>query len=219
MNHQPTGTKNKLTLTAGIAALLLTAGLGHAAVVITLTDDEGVPNVGAGPAGQTFAINVKLQSTAELTTGLTYFLRDPDANAGNYHFEITSRNITGSPYSERTSSDSAVATSPASRLDSDNDLDLGAGVFDLNSPLGIGTFFVAKITFFVLPTTPAGNYTIELTPNTVVAGPAPVFPEFPPQRFSYTVVTPVPEPATASLLLLGGLFFGGRTRFRTTIVR
>lgn len=219
MKHQFTATKRKLTLAGSMAALLLAAGTGEAAVLVSLTDDDGTPNVGSGDAGQSFSINVKLQSTLEQVTGLTYFLREPGATPANFHFQITGRDITGSLFTERTSSDASVATSPASRLDSDNDLDLGAGIFDLNAPLGIGTYFVAKITLFVLPTTPNGNYLIELTPNTVASGPGPGFPEFSVQRFSYTVSTPsVPEPATGGLVILGGLLGAGRRLRKTRTV-
>ena len=219
MNYPHTGLaagiKRKLRSTGSTIALLLAAGIGHAAVIVSLTDNDGVPNVGSGDAGQPFAINVTLTSTLEQTTGLTYFLRDPSASIGNAHFQIIGRDITGSPYSDVTSTNSAVLAPASAVLDPDNNSDLGAGLADINAPLGIGSFFVAKITLLVLPTTPNGNYMIELTPNSVASGPSPNFPEIQVQRFSYTVVTPsVPEPATASLLILGGLFFGARTRVR-----
>ena len=219
MNYPHTGLaagiKRKLRSTGSALALLLAAGIGHAAVIVSLTDNDGVPNVGSGDAGQPFSINVTLTSTLEQTTGLTYFLRDPSASIGNAHFQIIGRDITGSPYSDVTSTNSAVLAAASAVLDPDNNSDLGAGLADISAPLGIGSFFVAKITLLVLPTTPNGNYMIELTPNSVAAGPGPNFSEIQVQRFSYTVVTPsVPEPATASLLILGGLFFGTRARFR-----
>lgn len=219
MNNRLTGPASginrKSALTGSVAALLLAAGIGQAAVLVSLTDNDGTPNVGFGDAGQPFTISVTLTSTLEQTTGLTYFLRDPSASIGNAHFQIIGRDTTGSPFSDLTSTNATVTTPASAMLDPDNNHDLGAGLADINSPLGIGSFFVANITFLVLPTTPNGNYMIELTPNSVAAGPGPNFPEIQVQRFSYTVVTPsIPEPATASLLILGGLFFGTRTRFR-----
>lgn len=222
MNYPHTGLiasiQRKLRSTGSTIALLLAAGFGHAAVIVSLTDNDGVPNVGSGDAGQPFSISVTLTSTLEQTTGLTYFLRDPSASIGNAHFQIVGRDITGSPYSDVTSTNSAVLAPASAVLDPDNNSDLGAGLADINTPLGPGTYFVANITLLVLPTTPNGNYTIELTPNSVAAGPGPNFTEIPVTRFSYTVVTPsVPEPATASLLILGGLFFGTRTHFRKSL--
>ena len=209
------GIKRKLILAGSAAALILTAGVGHAAVLVSLTDNDGTPNVGSGDAGQPFSINVTLTSTLEQTTGLTYFLRDPSASIGNAHFQIIGRDITGSPFSDLTTNNPTVLAAASATLDPDNNHDLGAGLADINTPLGIGSFFVAKITLLVLPSTPNGNYMIELTPNSVASGSSPNFPEIQVQRFSYTVVTPsVPEPGTASLLILGGLFFGARTRFR-----
>ena len=211
------GIKRKLTLTGSAIALLLTAGIGHAAVMVSLTDNDGTPNVGSGDAGQPFSINVRLTSTLEQTTGLTYFLRDPSASIGNAHFQIIGRDVTGSPFSDLTTNNPTVLTPASAMLDPDNNHDLGAGLADINTPLGIGSFFVANITLLVLPTTPNGNYMIELTPNSIAAGAGPDFVEIPVTRFSYTVVTPsVPEPAAAGLLILGGLFFGARTRFRKT---
>lgn len=223
MNNRNTGlaagVKRKLASTGSAIALLLTAAISHAAVVVSLTDNDGVPNVGSGDAGQPFTIIVTLSSTLEQTTGLTYFLQDPSASIGNAHFQIIGRNVAGSPFSDLTTSDGVVTGAASAMLDPSNNHDLGAGLADINSPLGIGSFFVANITLLVLPTTPNGNYTIELTPNSVAAGPGPNFPEIQIQRFSYTVVTPsVPEPAAASLLILGGLFLGTRTRFRKTTV-
>ena len=207
--------QRKSTLARAAAALFLAAGIGQAAVMVSLTDNDGTPNVGFGDAGQSFSLTVTLTSTLEQTTGLTYFLQELTGSAGNAHFQIIGRNITGSPFSDLTTSDGVVTTPASARLDPGNDHDLGAGLANLNAPLGIGSFFVANLTLLVLPTTPNGNYTIELTPNTVASGPSPIFPEFQVQRFSYTVVTPsVPEPATASLAILGGLFFAARTRCR-----
>jgi hypothetical protein len=57
------GIKRKLTLTGSAIALLLTAGIGHAAVLVSLTDNDGTPTVGFGDAGQPFTITVRLQSS------------------------------------------------------------------------------------------------------------------------------------------------------------
>ena len=218
LTHIAAGIKRKLILTSSAAALLLTAGIGHAAVLISLTDNDGSPSVGSGDAGQPFSINVRLQSTLEQTTGLTYFLQDLSAGIGNAHFQIIGRNVTGSPYSDVTTNDVIVTTAPSALLDPSNDNDLGAGLANINVPLGIGSYFVATITLLVLPTTPNGNYMISLTSNSLASGPGPNFDEITITPFSYTVVTPsVPEPAAASLLVLGGLFFGTRTRLRKTL--
>ena len=213
-----TATKGKLASLGSCLALLLTAGIAQSAVMVSLTDTNGTPNVGSGDAGQPFSINVTLVSTLEQTTGLTYFLSDPSASSGNAHFQIIGRDITGSPYTDLTTQNATVFVPANAVLDPANDNDLGAGLANINIPLGIGSFFVAKITLLVLPLTPNGNYTIELTPNTVAAGAGPDFTEIPVARFSYTVSTPsVPEPATASLLVLGGLFFGSSRHFRKTL--
>ena len=207
--------QRKSTLAGAAAALFLAAGIGQAAVMVSLTDNDGTPNVGFGDAGQPFTLTVTLTSTLEQTTGLTYFLQELTGSSGNAHFQIIGRNITGSPFSDLTTSDGVALAPTSAMLDPSNDHDLGAGLANLNAPLGIGSFFVANITLLVLPTTPNGNYMIQLTPNSVAAGPGPTFNEIPVVQFPYTVVTPsIPEPATASLMILGGLFFGARTRFR-----
>ena len=215
-----TGLKRKLTLTGSMAALLLAANFGQAAVMVTLTDTVGTPNSGTGVVGQPFSINVRLISDLEQTTGLTYSLQELTGSAGNAHFQIIGRDVTGSPFSDLTSSDVAVLDPGSAVLDPSNGSDLGGGLVNLNAPLGPGNYFVASISLLVLPTTLPGNYLIELTPNSVAAGPnggPNPFPEIQVQRFSYTVAAVnVPEPATAGLLILGGLFFGARTRFRKT---
>ncbi len=215
--YQAGHTKRILTLTGSIAALLLAAGIGHSAVMVTLTDNDGTPSVGSGDAGQPFSINVTLISGGDQTTGLTYFLTDPTASIGNEHFRLIGRDITGSPFSDLITTNGVALGAASATLDPDNNHDLGGSLADINVPLGAGTFHIANLMLLVLPTTPNGIYTIELTPNTVAAGAGPGFPDTQVQRFSYTVSTPsVPEPATAGLLMLGGLCFGTRTRFRKT---
>ena len=59
---------------------------------------------------------------------------------------------------------------------------------------------------------PPGVYNIEATPNGVAAGPEPDFTEISVISFQDPVNTPVPEPATATLLMISGLIFSARVR-------
>jgi hypothetical protein len=218
MNHPSTRLTDRkkpgAAFTLGTIALLAAASLSNAAVLVSITDNDGTPSVGAGDAGLPFTVNVTMTSTLEQTTGLTYFLQDTSF-FGIPHFQIIGRDITGSPFSDLTTDNGTVLAAASAVLDPSNNHDLGAGLPNVNSPLGIGTFHVATLTILVLPGTPNGTYMIDLTPNSIAAGPPPNFEEIQVQRFKYTVTTPsIPEPASASLLLVSGALAAARTRFR-----
>jgi hypothetical protein len=213
MNHKTFSRKAKLTLGAGIIAFALSFDASHAAITLSLTDNDGNPTVAQVEQGSPFTVKVTLTSTAELTTGLSYFLEEN--SAGNPHLKIIARDITGSLYSELTSSNGAVLGATASLLNPRNDFDLGAGIEDLNSPLGAGSYFVANITLLVLPTTPVGTYTLAFSTNSVAAGAGPNFAEIPVSTLQYSVVAQVPEPASALLLAAGGFLFTARSRRRS----
>lgn len=203
----------RLTLLAAIVGTFgVSAASSSAAVILSLTDQDGAPNMGFGSVGSTFTLTVTLTSTAELTTGLTYFLQDPTATPAAPRFQIVARDTTGSTYSFLTTDDATVLATPGSLLNPSNDFDLGGGVANLNAPNGPGSYFVANLTFAVLPGTPQGTYSIQFTPRSVASGPGPDFQEFPVTRFDYTVVTDVPEPTSASLLLFAAVFGGARRR-------
>ena len=214
MNNRHTGLtagiKRNLTLTSSILALLLAAVTGQAAVILSITDNDGTPNVGFGDAGQPFSVVVTMTST-ELTTGLTYFLMDPGAGVGNVHFQLIGRVTTGTPFSDLNSSNAAVLAN--GMLDPRTETDLGGTLPDVFTPLGAGSHFIANLTFMVLPTTPNGTYSIGFTPDSAAFGPLPDVNTITITPFSYTVVTPsIPEPVASSLLILGGLFVGARAR-------
>lgn len=168
--------------------------------------------MGFGTVGSNFTLTVTLTSTAELTTGLTYFLQDPTAPPSAPRFQIVARDTTGSTYSFLTTDNATVLATPGSLLNPSNDFDLGGGVANVNAPNGPGTYFVANLTFTVLPGTPQGTYSIQFTPNSTASGPGPNFDEIPVTRFDYTVVTDVPEPTSASLLLFAALLCGAGRR-------
>lgn len=214
MKHPHRRHRAKLTVGAGLLALAVSIGVSHATIILSLTDTDGSPNSTIVAQGSSFTVTVKLTSTSEQTTGLSYFLEEN--GAGNPHLQITGRNIAGSFYPELTTSNGQVLSFPGSLLNPRNDYDLGGGITDLNSPVGAGTFFVADITLLVLPSTPLGTYILAFSPNSVAAGPGPDFAEIAVNTFSYNVVAQVPEPGSALFLGAGSLLLGIYSRRRSS---
>ena len=145
----------------------------------------------------TFQLDLNI-TTAFQSIGLTYFLQ---SNDGNGFFQITARDITGSPFSDRTTSDAQAFGGMAGVLNPVNDFDLGAVLSDVNDPLAPGTYFVATLTISILAGIGPGPYHLFLDSRGIVADN-----DFNDHQLVTNQITigVIPEPAAGVLAVLGG---------------
>ncbi len=197
-----------MKILAIFALVFLCPITSHAAVLLTSPTSA----VSVNPGG-TFTLTLNLNVTgSEQVTGISYYWSTVAGAAGD--FSITNRTETSSPFSSMTASDSSVTASPGNSLILRsgvvrNNLDLGAGVADFNSPTSTGTWFVANYTFAVSGAAAPGTYALTSynIPGNGWSGPQPTFAssDFNGQAsILVTVTTTVPEPS--GLIWVGGLF-------------
>jgi PEP-CTERM motif len=196
-----------------IGCLLLMAGFLRANAVLSFDDHNSAdlgPSAGTYSAGSTVTFDITLSVANSGTdpvpsvTGLSYWFETSAVD--NSYFTITSRNLSGSQFSDPIADPSGDAI-----VAGGNAHDLGAVISNTNAPLPSNTsYFVATLTLQISPSTPAGVYTISTT--TIASDNGPKTSTVADGNFTrhdiavatYTI-TVVPEPATMSLLGLGAL--------------
>jgi hypothetical protein len=157
--------------------------LAHAAVNLSLTDNDTTPNyfvlrpVTANssimPTGSFVTLNLSSSGDAVTGVGYRFEATGPLANVVRY----TNRELAGSSYPDPTLDDVTVETVAASTMNPQSDLDLGSSVTDVMSPTLQGTFMVARYVFSVANYTPGAVYTINTFSdnNAGIAGGPPDF--------------------------------------------
>jgi hypothetical protein len=191
------------------------ANVSRATVTLIFDDGDASPTGTTVAPGASFTFGVYVNSTAEETSGLNYFLLATGAGSGR--FQITGRDTSLSPYNDLTVPDSTnttgVLTPARALLNPVNDDDLGGGLpqATINNPPAIGKFLAAKFTVQVLPGTFAGSYSL-LTASDAGTGwigsnndpsgtPFSDHPFSNQNGIAYTV-TVTPEPGVLSLMAL-----------------
>lgn len=174
---------------------LLAVHTGRAATALTISDEIGAPGAVTINPGDSFQFTLRFESTAELTTSLSYYLETEGIASGG--FVITGRDITTSAFPDLVTSDGIALSAANASLDPVNDHDLGGLTAD--APNGIGSFIVARFTIQSLPGLAPGVYTIG-TDSAFATDEA--FDAIALNRPSYSV-TVVPEPGTSLFLGLG----------------
>jgi len=203
-------TKSKLLLSL-LAAVLLPLTWANAQVSYQFTDGA---SISAAP-GDTIVLHLQLVATgSETSSNVDYFLTQTLGPSSNV-FSITNRDLSTSAYSDPSATNTAVTTSPGNILNPTNDVDLGASKSPINPNFVGGTHYIATLSLLIDPSASLGTYTIETlfqtygatggdsstTINTIgnhddtAANPASI----------NIVLSAVPEPATWSLLGLGGI--------------
>jgi PEP-CTERM motif len=192
-------------LVLALAAIAVSAMTASAAVTLVWSNQSATTVT----AGDTFNITLSLQITGgEQVHGIDYLLQELSA-AGFY---ISARNSTGSVFDTQINTDADVASSndsdangqPDNALNPENDLDLGAFFSTANGFTTAGGF-LATYTIGVDASVAPGTYTISTTSGFYSTIPPSGEPTLPDSSFTITVLATVPEPATWSLLGLGGL--------------
>ena len=207
--------KTKLITTIG--CLLLMAGFVKANAILSFDDHSGAPNAGSYAAGASFTFDITLAVSTSGTdsvpnvSGFSVWFETSAAN--NSFFTITSRTL-----STFVDPNTPGITLPQAIVAGGNANDLGGtGATQLTN----ASYLVMSITIKIDASTPAGTYTIATTTtnsnpvdhhNRSVANDD-SFVAHPLAATVYTI-TVVPEPATLSLLGLGGLGSFGLTVLR-----
>jgi hypothetical protein len=202
--------KTKFIL-ALVAAVLLPLGLAQATVSYQFTDGA---SINAAP-GSTVTLHLQLVATNnETSSNVDYFLSQTAGPSSNV-FSITNRDLSTSAYSDPSATNTTVTTSPGNILNPTNDTDLGASKSPINPNYVGGTHYIATLSLMIDPSASAGTYTIQTALQTYGAtgGDSPTSintngnHDDTAANFASIniVVAAVPEPATWSLLGLGGI--------------
>jgi hypothetical protein len=161
----------------------------------TLTDPITGLSTVTITGNQSFQLSLRI-TTNFVTTGLTYFLRSDN---GSGLFQVVARHLDGSPFTNLAAADEDAFGGNAGLLDPVNNHDLG-GVSPCCQEFGPGTFMIATFTFNTL-NAPLGQYTIFIDGGLVTDATGSTFVDRP--FTAVATINVVPEPASASLLLLG----------------
>jgi hypothetical protein len=213
----------KTKLITSIGCLLLMAGLAFGAnEIITFDDTVGTPNAGTYNPTATFNLNVSATWTGYTGVGLSYWLEVPNALApyisitGETYFTWTDANQTffgSDPFNQTGSTSGANSGFMAEARDLGSTSIFSGGTFV--QAKSAGTYQVSTLNF-ALTGAPAGTYTLQtlaLSPKpSEISDDSSVRHDLITQA-TYTI-TVVPEPATLSLLGLGGLGSLGLTVLR-----
>ena len=214
--------KKQLNITIG--CLLLMAGLALADS-ITFTDGVGAPTAGTYSPGASFSLNISVNATSPPdingVNGFSYWFETSSAN--NTFFKITANDLSGSPFVDHNQN---LAVGGEFIVSGGNQHDLGGTITDTTMPIASNaTYAGGVLSIQIQPGTPAGTYTIFTTTISSPTGqfhsagsnPAEVtdgnFGGHQVAQAIYTI-TVVPEPATWSLLGLGGIASFGLTLLR-----
>jgi len=190
--------------TLALIFLALPFTLAKAAVNLVFTPTSSTTIAQGG----SFNVTLNLQVTGgEQVSGLDYLFQQL-SSAGFY---IIARDNTGSVFNDLQSpSDVTVLGRPAADLNPQNDFDLGASTSDQSSTSTNSTFLVSTFTIGTNANIAPGTYTISTTSGSSApsfySGPAAAnFAQNNVNQDASIVITVVPEPATWSLMALGGL--------------
>jgi hypothetical protein len=224
----------KKTITLTVGCLLLTAGLTFN--INAAVDPNAHINLFAGgttsqtslavAAGSTFSLDSYIQFTGFTSTGLSYWLEASSALAP--HLTLTTESYFQNWTGSQTGTNSAFAgTAGADSGFLREGRDLGStstftvdsnGQFQSwNDARAAGNYKVSTLNFSLDPSTPAGTYLIQITTMGSIVSEINDDQSTPNDHAvalaSFTL-TVIPEPATLSLLGLGGLGSLGLTMLR-----
>jgi hypothetical protein len=200
------------------ASLLLSASWAAAAITLTFDDHNGAANAGTYAPGATFTFDIMLSVTSQPpanVAGFSLWFETAAANSGLFTISALPSH-TGSPFSQVTGDSGDFPAALTTANSTHAGFAQNAAVTDLGATSGTnqvvpGTYFLETISFTISGAITPGTYTLM---NTSASTGQPLgkrsvindgsFNTFDIGSSTYTI-TIVPEPATLSLIALGGL--------------
>lgn len=196
-------------LPLAVAATLLMARPARADFTFSLNDGTADPTSGTYSPGSTFTLAVTLNSTGQVNGYSLWF----DTATGNANFfSIGGFTLaSSSPFSAESGSGNGPQnfdTANAGRPGFQSNLnDLGATTASGGS-VAAGSYLVENTSFLISSSAAPGTYTIQTTPpasgGRASGGVNPDF-SFTQAPSAIYTITVVPEPATLSMLIVGGI--------------
>jgi hypothetical protein len=181
-------------------------------------------------AGSTFSLDTSIQFTGYTAVGLSYWIEAPTTNSFASHLTLSSetygQNWNGSQIGTNTGFTASSGADSGTLRDIRDLGSVSGSTFDNNGvangfsdPKTAGTYQVSTLNFSLDASTPAGTYVLQLTTLTPIISEITqdsgggTFTDRDVATATFTL-TVVPEPATLSLLGLGGLASVGLTVLR-----
>jgi hypothetical protein len=209
----------KKTILCALIPLVMATSAAFGTVTLSFDDQNGTANAGTFNSTSTFSFNVNLTYTSPPTSspGISYWFEVPTALAP--FISITSESYVNFTIGTDTNLPKTFTDSSGANAGFMSDKsatqagDLGATT--TGTPLAPGTYMIATINFS-LTGAPAGTYTLQTTNLSPKASElsGSDFSDNPLGSQATYTITVVPEPATLSLLGLGGLGSLGLTMLR-----
>ena len=200
LNLTTASLRRMFLIAALVVCSIFLCGTGNAQTVTATLLNNGSSIVPI--TGQTFTLTLSI-TTNFVSSGITFFLGNPNGTAALPFFRIISRDMSLNPYPDPTTDDATAFTPPAGDLNPVNDFDLGS-TNNGSQTDPAGTYTIAIFTLQVLAPLTPGQYPIFTDRGVVTDRTGGGFNDI---NFSTTatiIIPPVPEPATVGLAVIGG---------------
>jgi hypothetical protein len=201
--EKPAATRMLLIAALVVCPFLAQQTANAQSPVVTATLTSGGSSTINIMQGQAFTLTLQI-TTNFASSGITYFLQ---SNNGSGFFRITARDMSMNPYPDPTTDDMTAFGGDAGLLNPVNDFDLGS-TNNGSATDAPGTYTIATLTLSAM-NLPVGQYTIFIDRGVVTDRTGGGFEDRPFTAMATIGVLSVPEPATVSFIVGGGLLLAG----------